>query len=54
MCAMDNYLLIAGVLLNSALIVINRFVYRLPDIIQIPLLLVGIAMIAAGAVMLRR
>ena len=51
---MENYLLITGVLLNSALIVINRFIYRLPSWLQIPLLLVGIGLIAAGAVMMRR
>lgn len=51
---MGNWLLIAGVLLNSALIVINRFIHRLTDWVQIPLLLVGIGLIAAGAVMMRR
>ena len=44
---MNNFL-IAGILLNSALIVINRFVYRLPNWLQIPLLLVGIGLILAG------
>lgn len=51
---MENYLLIAGILLNSALIVINRFVYRLPNWIQIPLLLVGIGLILAGMVRMRK
>lgn len=51
---MDNYLLIAGVLLNTALIVINRFVYRLPNGVQIPLLLAGIGLILAGMVMMRK
>ena len=50
---MGKYLLIAGVLLNSALIVINRFVRRLPGWLQIPLLLVGIGLILAGFVMMR-
>ena len=49
-----NYLLIAGILLNTVLIVVNRFVYRLPNRIQIPLLLVGIGLILAGMVMMRR
>ena len=49
-----NYLLTAGILLNTVLIVVNRFVYRLPNWIQIPLLLVGIGLILAGMVMMRR
>ena len=49
-----NYMLIAGILLNTVLIVVNRFVYRLPNWIQIPLLLVGIGLILAGMVMMRR
>ena len=49
-----NSLLIAGILLNTVLIVVNRFVYRLPNWIQIPLLLVGIGLILAGMVMMRR
>jgi hypothetical protein len=51
---MENYLLIVGVLLNSALIIINRFVYRLPNWIQIPLCLLGIGLIVAGMVMMRK
>lgn len=47
---MDNWFLIAGVLLNSALIVINRFLVRLPDWLQIPMLLVGLGLIIAGFV----
>jgi len=49
---MDNWLLIAGILLNSALIVVNRFVKRLPNWLQIPLLLLGIGLILAGRVMM--
>ncbi len=45
---MDNYFLIAGVLLNSALIVTNRFVTRLPNWLQIPLLLLGLGLIFTG------
>jgi len=48
-----HYLLIAGILLNSALIVINRFVYRLPNWLQIPLLLLGIGLILTGGLMMR-
>jgi hypothetical protein len=51
---MDNHLLIAGILLNAALIVINRFVYQLPNWIQIPLLLAGIGLILAGMVRMRK
>ena len=47
------YLLIAGVLLNTVLIVVNRFIYRLPNRIQIPLLLLGIGLIFTGMVMMR-
>ena len=47
---MDNICLIAGVLLNTILIVVNRFVYRLPNWIQIPLLLVGIGLMIAGLI----
>ena len=49
-----NYLLIAGIALNALLIVVNRFIYRLPNWIQIPLLLVGIGLIIAGMRMLPR
>ena len=51
---MENALLMAGILLNTALIVINRFIYRLPNWLQIPLLLVGIGLILAGMVMMRK
>ena len=45
-----NCFLIAGILLNSVLIVVNRFIYRLPNRIQIPLLLLGIGLILAGMI----
>ena len=48
-----NYFLFAGILLNSVLIVVNRFVYRLPNQVQIPLLLLGIGLIIAGLIMTR-
>lgn len=48
-----NYFLIAGILLNSVLIVVNRFIYRLPNWVQIPLLLVGIGLILAGMILMR-
>ena len=43
-----NYFLIAGILLNTVLSVVNRFVKRLPDGVHIPLLLLGIGLIIAG------
>lgn len=46
-----NCFLIAGILLNSVLIVVNRFIYRLPNWVQIPLLLLGIGLILAGMIM---
>lgn len=49
-----NYFLISGILLNSALIVINRFVKRLPNCMQIPLLLLGIGLMIVGMVMMRK
>ena len=45
-----NCFLIAGILLNSVLIVVNRFIYRLPTRVQIPLLLLGIGLILAGMI----
>ena len=50
---MGNYLLAAGLLLNSSLIVINRFIFRLPNRLQIPLLILGIGMIITGGQMMR-
>ena len=43
-----NWYLIAGILLNSALIVINRFIYKLPDKVQFPLLILGIVLLVIG------
>lgn len=51
---MGNNLIVAGLLLNSALMVINRFVRRLPDWLQIPLLLVGIGLILTGAYLMHQ
>lgn len=48
-----NYVLIAGILLNTALIVINRFIKRLPDWLQIPLLIAGIGLILTGGILMR-
>ena len=45
-----NWCLIIGIVLNSALIVVNRFVYRLPDKVQFPLLILGIVLLIIGLV----
>lgn len=46
-----NFFLIAGILLNTTLIVINRFIKRLPNCVQIPLLLLGIGLMIVGLIM---
>lgn len=43
-----NWYLIIGILLNSALIVVNRFIYKLPDKVQFPLLILGIVLLIIG------
>lgn len=45
-----NWLLVVGILLNSALIVVNRFIYKLPDKVQFPLLILGIVLLVIGLV----
>ena len=51
---MGKYLLIAGVLLTSALLVITRFSTHFPDWLRFPLLLIAIGMIIIGASLTRR
>lgn len=48
---MNNGFLIAGVLLNTVLIIVNRFVKHLPNCVQIPLLLVGIGLMITGLIL---
>lgn len=48
-----NYLIIAGLLFNSALITVNRFVKHLPDWIYLPGLILGICLMIAGAIQMR-
>lgn len=43
-----NWCLIIGILLNSALIVVNRFIYKLPNRVQFPLLILGIVLLFIG------
>lgn len=45
-----NWFLIIGILLNCALIVVNRFIYKLPDKVQFPLLILGILLLVVGLV----
>ena len=47
---MDNIFLIAGILLSTILIIVNRFIKQLPNRVQIPLLLIGIALMIAGLI----
>ena len=43
-----NKLIAGGLILNSALILINRYIY-FPDFIYIPLMIVGIGCMIIGA-----
>lgn len=47
---MEPYLIPVGLLLNSALITINRF-WHLPDWLYLPGLIIGIGLIIAGALL---
>ena len=47
-----NWFLIIGGLINVVLIVVNRFFCKVPDKVQIPLLVVGIVMLVVGIVKL--
>lgn len=44
-----NYLLLGGLLLNCALILFNRFVKHIPNKIYIPVMIIGILCMIAGA-----
>lgn len=47
-----NWCLIIGILLNCVLIVVNRFIYKLPNKVQFPLLILGILLLIIGLVQL--
>jgi len=47
-----NWCLTIGLLLNCVLIVVNRFVHKLPNKVQIPLLIAGIVLMIIGLVQL--
>lgn len=46
---MEQYLIPAGLLLNSLLITFNRFVHPIPDWLYITGLIIGILLIVIGA-----
>ncbi|MGM9602062.1 MAG: hypothetical protein ACI3W5_10870 [Faecousia sp.] len=50
---MEMYLIAAGLLLNSALITINRFWKHIPDKFYLPGLILGIVLILTGAILHR-
>lgn len=50
---MEQYLIPAGLLLNSLLIIVNRFWKKLPDRLYMTGLILGIVLILSGAVMAR-
>ena len=45
-----NWYLITGILLNSGLLIINRFIYKLPDKVQLPLQFLAIVLLVIGLV----
>ena len=51
---MVNWCLITGILLNSSLIVVNRFVYKLPDKIHFPLQILAIVLLVIGIVQAKK
>ena len=51
---MNNGFLIAGILLNTILIIVNRFIKQLSNGVQIPLLLVGIGLMIAGILLMKK
>lgn len=48
-----NPFIIAGLLLNSTLMTVNRFFRQLPDWLYLPGLILGIGLIITGAVFSR-
>ena len=49
-----NPFIIAGLLINAVVNIVNRFVVKIPCKIAIPLLLIGIARLVSGAVQMRQ
>ena len=50
---MGQYLLVIGILFNSAIITVNRLVKQLPDWLYISCLILGICLILTGAFLRR-
>lgn len=48
-----NMFIVIGVLLNVALVIIDRFVVKIPDKLEIALCVVGVVLILIGLVLLR-
>lgn len=46
---MERYLIIIGLLLNSAYIIVNRYIRELPNWVAIPVLLICISLMITGA-----
>ncbi len=50
---MEPYLIILGTLLNSLLMILNRFWRKLPDWLYLPGLCLGIALMLIGLVLMK-
>ena len=50
---MGKYLLIAGILLNSSFIIVNRFFRKLPDRLYLPLLITAILAMLTGLILIK-
>lgn len=51
---MEQYLIPAGLILNSALILLNRYWKRIPNWLYLSGLILGICLIIAGAIIIKR
>lgn len=51
---MGNYLLAVGLLFNSGLIIVNRFVKHIPDKLYLPGMILGICLIITGAILMKQ
>lgn len=48
------YLTYSGVLLQLILTIVNRFIFRIPNRVQIPLMILGVVLIIAGILMTKK
>lgn len=53
-CIIGKYLLIAGILQNSGLIVMDRFFGRLPDWVSLFLRILAVALMITGLLLLQK